>query len=72
MATRNPQLTAVARSLRALVEEIKADRGEVADYLIVDDVLERLPRYAAELEAAGGHERCDNCDGIDPASCVNA
>ncbi len=40
----------VAHALRALVDEIKAERGDIDEYLIVDDVLERLPRYAAELD----------------------
>lgn len=49
----------VARALRGLVDEIKEERGEVEDYLILDDVLERLPRYAAELEACAEMARIE-------------
>lgn len=42
----------VAMALRALVADIRDDRdGGVDEYLIVDEVLKRLPNLAAQLEA---------------------
>jgi hypothetical protein len=40
----------VADTLRDLVREIRAERGDTEEYLIVDDLLKRLPALADRLD----------------------
>lgn len=42
---------AAGGDLRALVDEIKDERGDTDDYLILDDVLKRLPAIAEQADS---------------------
>jgi hypothetical protein len=41
----------IASTIRALVDEVRAERGDTDEYLIVDDLLKRLPGIADQAEA---------------------
>jgi hypothetical protein len=64
------QPTSVATNLRALVRAIQGNRGEVDEYVIVDDVLDQLPLLADRLDAerpmswlSPNHQLLETCPG---------
>ena len=44
-------MTAATKAIRDLVGEVRAERGVTDEYLIVDDLLKRLPGIADRLDA---------------------
>jgi hypothetical protein len=41
----------IASTIRELVDEVRTERGDTDEYLIVDDLLKRLPGIADQAEA---------------------